>query len=79
MLKTKFQGCSSTCSNHVNHTGSNHLNQAGDSCLLHRPFEFTGQRRKILSRANKNEIKCFDFGSIKRASRPHFRTIKGEV
>ena len=27
----------------------------------------TVQCKKILSRANKNEIKCFDFGSIKRA------------
>ena len=30
--------------------------------------------KKILSRAN-NEIKCFEFSSIKRALRPHLRTI----
>ena len=35
----------------------------------------TGQCRKILSGANKNEIECFEFGSIKRALRPHLRTI----
>ena len=35
----------------------------------------TGQCEKILSRANKNEIKCFDYGSIKRVLRPHLRTI----
>ena len=35
----------------------------------------TGQCKKILSRANKTEIKCFEFGSIKRALRPHLRTI----
>ena len=34
----------------------------------------TVQCKKILSRAN-NEIKCFDFSSIKRALRPHLRTI----
>ena len=38
-------------------------------------FEFiTVQCKKILSRAN-NEIKCFEFSSIKRALRPHLRTI----
>ena len=36
----------------------------------------TGQCKKVISKANKNEIKCFDFGSIKRALRPHLRTIK---
>ena len=35
----------------------------------------TGQCKKILSRANKNETKCFDFGSIKTALKPHLRTI----
>ena len=34
----------------------------------------TVQCKKILSRAN-NEIKCFEFSSIKRALRPHLRTI----
>ena len=34
----------------------------------------TVQCKKILSRAN-NEIKCFEFNSIKRALRPHLRTI----
>ena len=34
----------------------------------------TVQCKKILSRAN-NEIKCFDFSSIKRPLRPHLRTI----
>ena len=34
----------------------------------------TGQCKKNLSRANKNEIKRFDFGIIKRALRPHLRT-----
>ena len=34
----------------------------------------TVQRKKILSRAN-NEIKCFEFSSIKRPLRPHLRTI----
>ena len=34
----------------------------------------TIQCKKILSRAN-NEIKCFEFSSIKRALRPHLRTI----
>ena len=34
----------------------------------------TVQCKKILSRAN-NEIKCFQFSSIKRALRPHLRTI----
>ena len=33
----------------------------------------TGQCEKILSRANKNEIKFFEFGSIKRALRPHLK------
>ena len=33
----------------------------------------TVQCKKILSRAN-NEIKCFEFSSIKRALRPHLRT-----
>ena len=33
------------------------------------------QFKKILSEAIKNEIKCFDFGSIKREVRPHLRTI----
>ena len=38
-------------------------------------FEFiTVQCKKILSRAN-NEINCFEFSSIKRALRPHLRTI----
>ena len=33
-------------------------------------FEFiTGQDKKVLSRVNKNEIKCFDFSSMKRALR----------
>ena len=31
--------------------------------------------KKILSKAIKNEINCFDFGSIKRELRPHLRTI----
>ena len=35
----------------------------------------TGQCKKILSRVNKNKIKCFDFGSINRALRSHLRTI----
>ena len=35
----------------------------------------TGQYKKILSTANKNEIKCFEFGSLKRALRPHWITI----
>ena len=35
----------------------------------------TDQFRKILSKATKNEIKCFDFNSIKRKLRPHFTTI----
>ena len=44
-----------------------------DSDLL---SEFiTGKCKKIPCRANKNEIKCFEFGSIKRALRPHLRTI----
>ena len=34
----------------------------------------TVQCKKILSRAD-NEIKCFEFSSIKRALRPHLRTI----
>ena len=34
----------------------------------------TVQSKKILCRAN-NEIKCFEFSSIKRALRPHLRTI----
>ena len=34
--------------------------------------------KKILSRASKNEIKCFDFGSIKRALTPHMRAIIAE-
>ena len=34
----------------------------------------TVQCKKILSRAN-NEIKCFEFSSIKRALRSHLRTI----
>ena len=34
----------------------------------------TVQCKKIPSRAN-NEIKCFEFSSIKRALRPHLRTI----
>ena len=34
----------------------------------------TVQYKKILSRAN-NEIKCFEFSSIKRALRPHLRAI----
>ena len=56
---------------------SNHVNQAGHSRLLQRPFEIiTGQRKRILGRANKNEIKWFDLGSIKKALRPHLRIIK---
>ena len=35
----------------------------------------TGQCKQIIGRANKNEIKCFDFGSIKRTIRRHLRTI----
>ena len=35
----------------------------------------TVQWEKILSRANNNEIKCFEFGSTKRALRPHLRAI----
>ena len=31
--------------------------------------------KKILSKAIKNEMKCFDFGSIEIALRPHLRTI----
>ena len=31
----------------------------------------TGQCKNILSRANKNEIKFFEFGSIKRALKHH--------
>ena len=58
------QGCSSTCSSHVNQTRNSH----------HSEF-IIGQCEKILSKANKNEIKCFDFGSIKRALRRHLRTI----
>ena len=34
----------------------------------------TVQCKKIFSRAN-NEIECFEFSSIKRALRPHLRTI----
>ena len=34
----------------------------------------TVQCKKILSRAN-NEIKCFEFSSIKRALRPHLRQL----
>ena len=34
----------------------------------------TVQCEKILSRAS-NEVKCFEFSSIKRALRPHLRTI----
>ena len=34
----------------------------------------TVQCKKILNKAN-NEIKCFEFSSIKRALRPHLRTI----
>ena len=46
------------------------------STLIMDHSEFiTGQCKKILNRANKNEIKCFKFGSIKRASRSHLRTI----
>ena len=33
------------------------------------------QCKKILNRVNKNEINCFDFGSIKRSLRPHMRTV----
>ena len=33
------------------------------------------QFKKILSKAIKNEIKCFDFGSIRRELRPHLRAI----
>ena len=40
----------------------------------HSEFTTTAQCKKILSRAN-NEIKCFEFSSIKRALRPHLRTI----
>ena len=36
---------------------------------------YTDQFKKILSKAIKNEIKCFDFGSIKGEVRPHLRTI----
>ena len=42
--------------------------------LDHSEF-ITGQSEKILNRANENVIKCFEFGSIKRALRPHLRTI----
>ena len=35
----------------------------------------TVQCKKILSRANHYEIKCSEFGSIKRTLRPHLRTI----
>ena len=35
----------------------------------------TAQCKKILSRSNNKEIKCFEFGSVKRALRPHLRTI----
>ena len=34
----------------------------------------TVQCKNIISRAN-NEIKCFEFSSIKRELRPHLRTI----
>ena len=36
----------------------------------------TGQCKKILSKAIKNEMKCFDFGSIKRTLRPHLRQLQ---
>ena len=43
------------------------MNQAGIPVYFIDHSEFiTGQCGKILNRANKNEIKCFDFGSIKR-------------
>ena len=49
------------------------MNQAGDSHLL---SEFiTVQCKKILSRANNKKIKCAEFGSIKRALKPHLKTI----
>ena len=38
-------------------------------------MDFTVECEKILGRANNNEIKCFEFGSIKGALRPHLRTI----
>ena len=43
-------------------------------CFLDHSEFITVQYKKILSRAN-NEIKCFEFSSIKRALRPHLRTI----
>ena len=42
--------------------------------IVHSEF-ITVQCKKILSRANNNEIKGFEFGSIKRALRPHLRRI----
>ena len=36
------------------------------SLIDHSEF-ISGQCKMILGRANKNQIKCFDFGSIKRA------------
>ena len=35
----------------------------------------TDQLKKILSKAIRNEIKCFDFGSVRRELGPHLRTI----
>ena len=55
----------------------NHVNKAGDSHLYyinHSEF-ITGQCKKILSKANKNEIKFFEFRSIRKALRPHLRAI----
>ena len=37
------------------------------STLLDHSEFITGQCKKILSRANKNEIKCFEFGGIKKS------------
>ena len=71
ILRNHVVECSSTCSNRVN--------QAADSHLFIGHSEFiTVQCKRILNRANNNEIKCFEFGSIKRALRPQLRTIIAE-
>ena len=57
-----------TCSSHVNLTGI-------PVYFIDYSEFITGQCKKILSRPNKNEIKCFNLGSKKRALRPHWRTI----
>ena len=56
--------------------------QSHESSWMEIPINFTDhsefitdQVKRILSKVIKNEIKCFDFGSIKRELVPHLRTI----